>query len=50
MMRVFYFAVFGMKVQQINVDIIFNNFVNVNIIVFKKDKVEFKDFLYEIFF
>lgn len=46
-MRALYTAASGMVAQQMNVDVISNNLSNVNTTAFKKDRVEFKDMLYE---
>lgn len=47
MMRALWTAASGMKAQQYYVDVIANNLANVNTTSFKKDRVEFKDLLYE---
>ncbi|HHW47944.1 MAG TPA: flagellar hook-basal body protein [Clostridiaceae bacterium] len=47
MMRALWTAASGMTAQQLNVDVISNNLANVNTTAFKKDRVEFKDLLYE---
>lgn len=47
MMRALWTAGSGMIAQQFNVDVISNNLSNVNTTAFKKDRVEFKDLLYE---
>jgi flagellar basal-body rod protein FlgG len=47
MMRSLWTAASGMKAQQFNVDVISNNLSNVNTTGFKKERVEFKDILYE---
>lgn len=47
MMRALWTASTGMTAQQFNVDVISNNLANVNTVGFKKDKVEFKDLLYQ---
>lgn len=47
MMRALYTAASGMIGQQTNVDVISNNLANVNTTAYKKDRVEFKDLLYE---
>lgn len=39
----------GMIAQQLNVDVISNNLANVNTTGFKKDRLEFKDLIYETF-
>lgn len=46
-MRALYTAASGMMAQQMNVDVISNNLANVNTTAYKKDRVEFKDMLYE---
>ncbi|AOT70058.1 flagellar basal-body rod protein FlgG [Geosporobacter ferrireducens] len=46
-MRALWTAASGMKAQQLNVDTISNNLANVNTTGFKKQRVEFKDLLYE---
>lgn len=46
-MRALWSAASGMKAQQINIDTISNNLANVNTTGFKKQRVEFKDLLYE---
>lgn len=46
-MRALWSASSGMLAQQLNVDVIANNLANVNTTAFKKDRVEFKDMLYE---
>lgn len=46
-MRALWTAASGMMAQQLNVDVISNNLSNVNTTSFKKDRVEFKDLLYE---
>jgi flagellar basal-body rod protein FlgG len=46
-MRALWTAASGMKAQQLNVDTIANNLANVNTTGFKKQRVEFKDLLYE---
>jgi flagellar basal-body rod protein FlgG len=47
MMRALWTAGSGMQAQQFNVDVISNNLANVNTTAFKKERVEFKDLLYE---
>lgn len=47
MMRALWTAGSGMKAQQLNVDVISNNLSNVNTTGYKKERVEFKDLLYE---
>ena len=47
MMRALWTASSGMAAQQFNVDVISNNLSNVNTTAYKKDRVEFKDLLYE---
>jgi len=46
-MRALWTAGSGMKAQQFNVDVISNNLANVNTTGYKKERVEFKDLLYE---
>lgn len=46
-MRALWTAASGMKAQQLNVDTISNNLANVNTTAFKKQRMEFKDLLYE---
>ena len=46
-MRALWTAASGMKAQQLNIDTISNNLSNVNTTGFKKQKLEFKDLLYE---
>lgn len=46
-MRALWTAASGMMAQQLNVDMISNNLSNVNTTAFKKDRLEFKDLLYE---
>ncbi|KXG76275.1 flagellar basal-body rod protein FlgG [Thermotalea metallivorans] len=46
-MRALWTAASGMKAQQLNVDTIANNLANVNTTGYKKQRVEFKDLLYE---
>lgn len=47
MMRALWTAASGMIAQQFNVDVISNNLSNVNTTAYKKERVEFKDLLYE---
>ncbi|WHH57595.1 flagellar basal-body rod protein FlgG [Petroclostridium sp. X23] len=47
MMRALWTAASGMTAQQLNVDVISNNLSNVNTTGYKKQRVEFKDLLYE---
>lgn len=47
MMRSLWTAGSGMIAQQFNVDVISNNLANVNTTSYKKQRVEFKDLLYE---
>lgn len=47
MIRALWTAASGMKAQQLNVDVISNNLSNVNTTGYKKQRVEFKDLLYE---
>lgn len=47
MMRALWTAASGMVAQQFNVDVISNNLSNVNTTAYKKERVEFKDLLYE---
>ncbi len=47
MMRALWTAASGMEAQQFNVDVIANNLSNVNTTAYKKERVEFKDLLYE---
>lgn len=47
MMRALWTAASGMTAQQMNVDVISNNLANVNTTGYKKERVEFKDLLYE---
>lgn len=47
MMRALWTAGSGMIAQQLNVDVISNNLSNVNTAGYKKERVEFKDMLYE---
>jgi len=37
----------GMTAQQLNVDVIANNLSNVNTTAYKKERLEFKDMLYD---
>lgn len=46
-MRALWTAASGMTAQQLNVDVISNNLANVNTTSYKKDRLEFKDLLYE---
>ena len=46
-MRALWTAASGMTAQQLNVDVISNNLSNVNTTSYKKDRIEFKDLLYE---
>jgi len=46
-MRALWTAGLGMTGQQMNVDVIANNLANVNTTGYKKERVEFKDLLYE---
>ena len=46
-MRALWTAASRMKAQQLNVDTISNNLANVNTTAFKKQRMEFKDLLYE---
>lgn len=46
-MRALWTAASGMKAQQLNIDTISNNLANVNTTGYKKQRVEFKDLLYE---
>lgn len=46
-MRALWTAASGMTAQQLNVDVISNNLSNVNTTAYKKDRLEFKDLLYE---
>jgi len=46
-MRALWSAASGMQAQQLNIDTISNNLANVNTSGFKKQRVEFKDLLYE---
>jgi flagellar basal-body rod protein FlgG len=50
MMRALWTASSGMMAQQLNVDTISNNLANVNTSGYKKERVEFKDLLYENMF
>ncbi|NMB33747.1 MAG: flagellar hook-basal body protein [Clostridium sp.] len=47
MMRALWTAGSGMTAQQLNVDVISNNLSNVNTTGYKKERVEFKDMLYD---
>jgi flagellar basal-body rod protein FlgG len=47
MMRALWTAASGMQAQQMNVDVISNNLANVNTTAYKKERIEFKDLLYE---
>ncbi|KXZ39046.1 flagellar basal-body rod protein FlgG [Alkalithermobacter thermoalcaliphilus JW-YL-7 = DSM 7308] len=47
MMRAMWTAASGMKAQQLNIDTISNNLANVNTTSYKKQRIEFKDLLYE---
>ncbi len=47
MMRALWTAASGMAAQQFNVDVISNNLSNVNTTSYKKERVEFKDLLYQ---
>lgn len=47
MIRALWTAASGMLAQQLNVDTISNNIANVNTTAYKKDRVEFKDLIYE---
>jgi len=47
MMRALWTAGLGMTGQQFNVDVIANNLANVNTVGYKKERVEFKDMIYE---
>ena len=47
MMRALWTAASGMMAQQFNVDVISNNLTNVNTTGYKKERVEFKDLLYQ---
>ncbi|OPJ56067.1 flagellar basal-body rod protein FlgG [Alkalithermobacter paradoxus] len=46
-MRAMWTAASGMKAQQLNIDTISNNLANVNTTGYKKQRLEFKDLLYE---
>ncbi len=46
-MRALWTAASGMKSQQLNIDTISNNLANVNTTGYKKQRIEFKDLLYE---
>jgi len=47
MMRALWTAASGMNAQQMTVDVLANNLANVNTTAYKKQRVEFKDLLYE---
>ncbi len=47
MIRALWTAASGMTAQQLNVDVIANNLSNVNTTGYKKERVEFKDLLYQ---
>lgn len=47
MMRALWTAASGMHAQQMTVDVISNNLANVNTTAYKKQRLEFKDLLYE---
>lgn len=47
MMRALWTAGSGMMAQQLNVDVISNNLSNVNTTGYKKERVEFKDLIYQ---
>ena len=47
MMRALWTAASGMHAQQMTVDVISNNLANVNTVAYKKQRIEFKDLLYE---
>ena len=47
MMRALWTAASGMQAQQMTVDVISNNLANVNTTAYKKQRIEFKDLLYE---
>lgn len=47
MMRALWTASTGMNAQQLYVDTISNNIANVNTVAYKKNRMEFKDLLYE---
>ena len=47
MMRSLWIASGGMASQQLNVDVISNNLANVNTTGYKKERIEFKDLLYQ---
>lgn len=47
MMRALWTSASGMMAQQMNIDVISNNLANVNTTGYKKERVEFKDLLYE---
>ncbi|MCT4566272.1 MAG: flagellar basal-body rod protein FlgG [Maledivibacter sp.] len=46
-MRALWTAASGMKAQQLNIDTISNNLSNVNTTGYKKQRIEFKDLMYE---
>lgn len=46
-MRALWTAASGMKAQQLNIDTVSNNLANVNTTGYKKQRMEFKDLLYE---
>ena len=46
-MRALWTAASGMKAQQLNIDTVANNLANVNTTGYKKQRLEFKDLLYE---
>lgn len=48
MMRSLYTASTGMYAQQLNIDTLAHNMANVNTTGFKKERVEFKDLLYQV--
>jgi len=47
MMRALWTAASGMNAQQMTVDVLANNLANVNTTSYKKQRIEFKDLLYE---
>jgi flagellar basal-body rod protein FlgG len=47
MIRAMWTAASGMQAQQLNVDTIANNLANANTTAYKKERVEFKDLLYQ---
>jgi flagellar basal-body rod protein FlgG len=49
MIKALWTAASGMTAQQFNVDVISNNLSNVNTTAYKRERVEFKDLLYETF-